>query len=235
EFRLCGRGNPAASRARHRYRTRPSRGQRFRRTSIGLLEGGLSPGDGNSAQLGVAGARDMKLLTNSSVVLIHGAWADASCWTNVIIPLQQCGLKVTCAQIPLTSLTADAAVVLQVLERTTGPVVLVGHAYGGAVMGAVASDRVKALVYIATVAPEAGETVAQVFAREPPHTKAARVAPDGHGYLWLPDEAFHEAVAHKASADQTRIMAAVQRPIAMRCLEEVAPAPAWKTKPSWFL
>jgi pimeloyl-ACP methyl ester carboxylesterase len=95
--------------------------------------------------------------------------------------------------------------------------------------------RVKSLVYVAALAPDKGETVAKVFYRDEPHPEAPKLAPDPHGLLWMPEDGFRRAVAHKASADQISIMAAVQRPIALRCIEEPAPAPAWKTKPSWFL
>jgi pimeloyl-ACP methyl ester carboxylesterase len=174
-------------------------------------------------------------LQNGTVVLVHGAWADGSSWQNIILPLRRQGLKVTAAQIPLTSLTDDTATLQRILERTTGPVVLVGHAYGGAVIAAARQDRVKALVYIAALAPDEGETVAGVFYRAEPHQKAPRLAPDAHGFLWMPEEGFANGVAHKASSDQTTILAAVQRPIALKCIEERVPAPAWKTKPSWFL
>ena len=172
---------------------------------------------------------------NSTVVLVHGAWADGSCWNNVILPLQRRGLKVVCAPIPLSSLTDDTTALSRALERTSGPVVLAGHAYGGAVIGATREDRVKALVYIAALAPDEGETVAKVFYRDESHPNAPKLSPDKHGFLWMPEEGFQEAVAHKASADQISVMAAVQRPIAIRCIQEPAPAPAWRVKPSWYL
>jgi pimeloyl-ACP methyl ester carboxylesterase len=172
---------------------------------------------------------------NSTVVLVHGAWADGSCWSNVILPLERHGLKVVCAPIPLTSLTDDLGTLNRVMERTSGPVVLAGHAYGGAVIGAATEDRVKSLVFIAALAPDEGETVAQVFYRDEPHPDAPKLAPDKHGFLWMPEDGFRRAVAHRASADQTSVLAAVQRPISIRCIQEPAPAPAWKAKPSWFL
>ena len=95
--------------------------------------------------------------------------------------------------------------------------------------------RVQSLVYIAALAPDKGETVAQVFYRGEPHAEAPKLAPDKHGFIWMPDDAFARAVAHKASSGQTTIMAAVQRPISVQCIQEAAPAPAWKAKPSWFL
>jgi pimeloyl-ACP methyl ester carboxylesterase len=175
------------------------------------------------------------VLKNATVVLVHGAWADGSCWHNVILPLRQQGLKVTCAPIPLTSLTDDIAALQRALERTTGPVVLTGHAYGGAVIAAPYNDRVKSLVYVAALAPDEGETVADVFYRADPHPEAPRLAPDKHGFIWMPEEGFSHAVAHTLPQDQATIMAAVQRPIALKCIQEKAPPPAWKKKPSWFL
>jgi pimeloyl-ACP methyl ester carboxylesterase len=172
---------------------------------------------------------------NSTIVLVHGAWADGSCWKDVILPLERQGLKVSCAPIPLTSLTDDVSALTRALERTTGPVVLVGHAYGGAVIGAIHDDRVKSFVYVAALAPDQGETVAQVFYRDEAHPEAPKLAPDTHGFIWMPEDGFIRAVAHKASTDQTKILAAVQRPISVQCIQEKAPAPGWKTKPSWFL
>jgi pimeloyl-ACP methyl ester carboxylesterase len=172
---------------------------------------------------------------NSTIVLVHGAWADGSSWNSVILPLQRHGLKVICAQMALTSLTDDVASLRRVLERTRGPVVLAGHAYGGAVIGATPDDRVKSFVFIAALAPDEGETVAQLFYRDEAHPNAPKLVPDSHGFLWMPEVGFHEAFAHKASVEQTNVMAAVQRPIAVQCIQEAAPTPSWKTKPSWFL
>src|SRR5271155_4727846 len=172
---------------------------------------------------------------NSTIVLVHGAWADGSCWRNVILPLERRGLQVICAPIPMTSLTNDSTALSQALERTSGPVVLVGHAYSGAVIAAVREDRVKSLVYIAALAPDEGETVAKVFYLDPKPPESPKLAPDSHGFIWIPDGGFQRAVAHKASADQTSIAAAVQRPLALQCIQEPVPAPAWRTKPSWFL
>jgi pimeloyl-ACP methyl ester carboxylesterase len=172
---------------------------------------------------------------NSTIILVHGAWADGSCWKDVILPLERQGLNVICAPIPLTSLTDDVSALTRALERTSGPVVLAGHAYGGAVIGAIREERVKSLAYIAALAPDEGETVAKVFYRDEPHVNAPKLTPDRHGFLWMPEGGFGGAVAHKASADQTQIMAAVQRPLSIHCIQEAAPAPGWRTKPSWFL
>src|SRR5207302_1760839 len=99
----------------------------------------------------------------------------------------------------------------------------------------VREDRVKSLVYVAALAPDEGETVSKVFYREAPHPEAPKLAPDSHGFISMPEDGFRRAVAHKASVDQTNIAAAVQRPIAVQCIQEPAPAPLWKSKPSWFL
>jgi pimeloyl-ACP methyl ester carboxylesterase len=172
---------------------------------------------------------------NSTIVLVHGAWADGSCWNNVIIPLERNGLKVICAPIPLTSLSDDIAALGRALERTRGPVVMAGHAYGGAVIGAISDARVKSYVYIAALAPDEGETVAQVFYRDEAHPNAPKLTPDAHGFIWMTEDGFRQAVAHNASDDQKSILIAVQRPLAVQCIQEPAPAPGWRGKPSWFL
>jgi len=177
----------------------------------------------------------MEFPENATVVLVHGAWADGSSWNAVILPLEQKGLRVIAAPIPLTSLADDVAAVKRTLARTNGPVVLAGHAYAGAVIGAVDDERVKALVYIAALAPAEGETVAQVFYRDERHPKSPELAPDADGFIWMPEEGFGNAFAHHATAEQIALSAAVQRPIALKCIQEPVPKPAWKSKPSWFL
>ncbi len=172
---------------------------------------------------------------NATVVLVHGAWADGSCWQNIILPLCQEGLKVICAPIPLTSLTEDIAALERVIERTSGPVLLAGHAYAGAVIASPKDDRVKSLVYVAALAPAEGETVGDVFYRAKPHPQAPHLEPDARGFIWMPEGFFGRAVAHRASLEQTAILEAVQRPLAVKCIQEKAPVPAWQTKPSWFL
>ena len=93
----------------------------------------------------------------------------------------------------------------------------------------------KSLVYIAAFAPDEGETVADVFYRAAPHPKAPHMVPDENGLIWMPEEGFGCGVAHKASPDQLAIMAALQRPISVQCIQEKATAPAWKKTPSWYL
>jgi pimeloyl-ACP methyl ester carboxylesterase len=209
-------------------------------TSLGVLLKGSFSGFAqaqNTAQAAASlhGSGSSQFPPNSTIVLVHAAWADGSCWRNIILPLERLGLHVICAPIPLTSLTNDATALSQVLERTNGPVILVGHAYSGAVIAAVQEDRVKSLVYITALAPDEGETVAKVFYLNPSSPEAPKMFADSHGLIWMPDDGFRRAVAHKASADQAKIAAAVQRPLGVQCIQETAPTPTWRTKPSWFL
>jgi pimeloyl-ACP methyl ester carboxylesterase len=173
--------------------------------------------------------------TTATIVLVHGAWADGSSWTCIIKRLQSRGVRVLAAPIPLTSLSDDVAALERALERTDGPVVLVAHAYAGAVIGACTNERVKSLVFIAALTPDAGETVGQVFYREKPHLEAPHLAPDAHGFFWMPDDRFGTAFCQNASPERAALLAATQRPIALECIEEKAPRPAWKEKPSWYL
>jgi pimeloyl-ACP methyl ester carboxylesterase len=172
---------------------------------------------------------------NVTVVVVHGAWADGSSWSRVICPLLASGIRVIAAPIPLTSLSDDVKALDRVLERTQGPIVLAAHAYAGAVIAGSANERVKGLVFVAALAPDEGETVADVFYREPPHPQAPQLAPDAHGLIWMPDEGFSSAFAHNSTPEEASLFAAVQRPISVVCIQEKAPKPAWKSKRSWFL
>lgn len=170
-----------------------------------------------------------------TIVLAHGAWADASSWSKVISGLRTAGLRSVAAPLPLTSLVDDVVAVERTIERVTGPVVLVGHAYAGGVIGEVRSDTVGALVYVAALAPDEGETVADVFNRTEPHPKAPKLAPDAHGLIWLPEEAFAAAFAPNATAEEQAVLFAIQRPIAVPCISTKVGRPLWKDRPSWFL
>lgn len=172
---------------------------------------------------------------NATVILVHGAWADGSSWSQLVRPLKEMGLGVVCAPVPLTSLSDDIAAVSRVVEMVKGPVLLAGHAYGGAPIAGITSERVKGLVYIAALAPDAGETVAEVFYREKPHPQAPQLVPDGRGYIWMPEAGFANAFAQNAPPETLVILNAIQRPISVKCIQEKAPVPAWKSKPSWFL
>ena len=170
-----------------------------------------------------------------SVVLAHGAWADGSSWARVITALEAEGVDVTAAPLPLTSLADDVAALNRSLDRTKGSIVLVGHAYAGAVIALARPERVKALVYVTALAPDEGEKVADVFYRREPHPLAPKLAPDDNGWIWLPEAAFATAFAQNASADDRAVLAAVQRPIALNCITVPAGRPLWKDIPSWFL
>jgi pimeloyl-ACP methyl ester carboxylesterase len=170
-----------------------------------------------------------------SLVLVHGAWADGSSWSKVIRPLRSEGVRVVATPLPLTSLADDVAALDRTLERIEGPVVLVGHAYAGAVIGATQDEKVRSLVYVAALAPNEGETVADVFYRAKLHPQAPLLAPDKHGVIWLPDNAFAEAFAQHASTEEQTMLAAVQRPIAAACIGVAMGRPLWKDRPSWFL
>ena len=170
-----------------------------------------------------------------TVVAVHGAWADGSSWKDVILGIEREGLRIVAAPIPLTSLSDDIAALKRALARVKGPVILAGHAYAGAVIASVNDERVKALVYVAALAPDEGETVAQVFYRDEPHPQAPQLAPDGDGFIWMTDEDFESAFAQHATAEQIALSAAVQRPISVKCIQEPVANPAWRSKPSWFL
>jgi pimeloyl-ACP methyl ester carboxylesterase len=172
---------------------------------------------------------------NISVVLAHGAWADGSSWVKVIGRLSALGVKSVAAPLPLTSLPDDVAALDRTLERVGGPVVLVGHAYAGAVIAATRSEKVKSLVYIAALAPDEGETVADIFYRAEPHPKAPKLAPDDNGLIWLPEAAFAAAFAQNATAEEQSLLAAIQRPIALPCISVKVGRPLWRDRPSWFL
>jgi pimeloyl-ACP methyl ester carboxylesterase len=171
----------------------------------------------------------------ATVVLAHGAWADGSSWARVITALEAQGIKARAAPLPLTSLADDVAALNRSLDRTEGPIVLAGHAYAGAVIALARPARVKALVYVAALAPDEGEKVADVFYRLPPHPQAPKLAPDDNGLIWLPEDAFATAFAQNASAKEHAVLAAVQRPISLNCITVPAGRPLWKDVPSWFL
>lgn len=173
--------------------------------------------------------------TNAPVVLVHGAWADGSSWAKVIALLSADGISVVAAPLPLTSFDDDVQALNRTLDRTTGPVVLVGHAYAGSVIGAADSPRVKGLVYVAALAPNEGETVADVFYRNEPHSQAPKLAPDSNGLIYLPQSAFATAFAQHASAEELSILAAVQRPISPACITVPMRRPLWKDVPAWFV
>lgn len=177
-----------------------------------------------------------------TVVLVHGAFADSSSWNGVIAALQAKGYPVVAAANPLRSVAADAAYVSSIVESIDGPVVLVGHSYGGQVISTAANghDNVKSLVYVAAFAPEAGEAVAELAAKFPGGTLGEALAEpvklaSGGVDLYIDQSKFRTQFAHDVPEAQAALMAAGQRPITEAALTDKSGDPAWKRLPSWFV
>lgn len=170
-----------------------------------------------------------------SVVLAHGAWADGSSWGKVIAGLARRRVDAVAAPLPLTSLADDVAALERSLDRAGGPVVLVGHAYAGGVIGATRHPAVKALAYVAAMAPDEGEVIAAPYQYNPAHPLAPRLEPDANGLVWLSREAFATAFAQNASAEEQTVLHAVQRPISVSCITAPVGPPLWRDVPAWYL
>ena len=178
-----------------------------------------------------------------TIVLVHGAFAESASWNPVVEQLQAQNLDVVAAANPLRSVDGDAAYVSDVIAAIGGPVVLVGHSYGGIVIteAAARNDAVTALVYVAAFAPEAGESAFELSTRFPGSTLgdaliAYPVATGGNELAIRPD-LFHHQFAADVPAGQAAVMASTQRPVTERALSQGLPtdAPAWKDRPSWFV
>jgi pimeloyl-ACP methyl ester carboxylesterase len=171
-----------------------------------------------------------------TIVLVHGAFADASSWQRVIPILQRDGYTVVAVQNPLTSLAADVETTKRVIDAQTGPVVVVGHSYGGAVItdAAAGNAKVKALVYVAAFAPEAGEPIGAYLERYPAALGEA-LKPDAAGFLYIDPAKFHAVFAADIPAADARVIAATQKPIIGTVFGESPAQAAWKTIPSWYL
>ena len=172
-----------------------------------------------------------------SIVLVHGAFADATSWQHVIPLLERDGYTVTAVQNPLTSLSDDVATTKRVIDAQQGAVVVVGHSYGGNVITDAAANnpQVKALVYIAAYAPDAGETISQLNAKYAAPSLASAVVPDTASFLYIDRAKFHEVFARDVSAAEARVMAATQKPINSASFDQSVNNVAWKTIPSWYL
>jgi pimeloyl-ACP methyl ester carboxylesterase len=172
-----------------------------------------------------------------NIVLVHGAWADGSCWNGVIERLQADGYTVTAPQFPESSLAADVARLRQVLHRQNGPTVVVGHSYGGQIMTALGTDAPNAvgLVYIAAFGIDEGESLGALAAQGPPTAALAHLDIDAAGFAWLPEEDFVKHFAADVDPVKARVMYAVQQPVAASAFQDVMGVPAWKSLPSWFL
>lgn len=171
-----------------------------------------------------------------SIVLVHGAFTDGSCWNDAILRLQALGYRASAVQNPLTSLADDVAATQRLLDRQEGPVVLVGHSWAGAVITqAGTAPNVAALVYVSALAPDAGEAVADLQQHGPPGPAMAAAEPDAHGLLWFDPERYHAGLAADVPAQRAYWMAAAQQPIAAACFGEKLTAAAWRHKPSHYL
>jgi len=176
-------------------------------------------------------------MKQATVVLVHGAWADGSTWGDVITLLEKDGYRVIAVQNPLTSFADDVATTRRVIDAQDGPVVLVGHSYGGAVItsAALGAGNVSALVYIAAFGPDTGESL-QAVLKEYPSKIGAAVVPDAAGFLYIDVAKYPEVFANGLPPIQARAFATAQKPIAGSALgEPLTVAPAWKTVPSWYV
>ena len=172
-----------------------------------------------------------------NIVLVHGAWADGSCWSGVIEGLQAEGLKVTAPQFPLTSLADDLARLRQVLALQDGPTVIAGHSYGGQIMIALGADaaNVVGLVYVAAFALDQGESLGGLLSQGPVPPALAHQVIDDRGFVWLSEDDFTNHFAADVDAARARVMFAVQQPLAASTFNDVMGVPAWKSLPSSYL
>jgi pimeloyl-ACP methyl ester carboxylesterase len=198
--------------------------------SATLLRGGLV------AQAGPRNEGPGRPSRRTTVVLVHGAFADGTGWQRVIPLLERDGYNVIAVQNPLSSLEADVDTTKRVIDAQKDPVVVVGHSYGGAVItGAAAGNtNVKALVYINAFAPEAGEAIG-AFGKQYPSALDTALKPDAAGFLYIDREKFRDVFARDVSATDAAVMAAAQKPVSRSVFGASVAQPAWKAIPSWYL
>jgi pimeloyl-ACP methyl ester carboxylesterase len=172
-----------------------------------------------------------------NIVLVHGAWADGSCWSGVIERLQADGFQVRAPQFPLTSLAADVARLRQVLDFQDGPTIVVGHSYGGQVITALGADApsVAGLVYIAAFGLDEGESLGALLSQGPVTPSLAHLFTDSRGFVWLSEDDFVDHFAADVDAKRARVLYAAQQPLASSAFTDVMGEPAWKSLPSWYL
>jgi pimeloyl-ACP methyl ester carboxylesterase len=180
--------------------------------------------------------------TRATIVLVHGALADSSSWDGVISRLQADGYTVIAAADPLRGLKSDSDYVSGIVKNVKGPVVLVGHSYGGSIItnAATGTDNVKALVYVAAYAPEAGESAFDLTGKFPGSILPDALAPpialaDGAHDLYVQQDKFRSVFAADVPEKQAKLLAATQRPVTDVALKEASGAPAWKSIPSGFI
>jgi pimeloyl-ACP methyl ester carboxylesterase len=173
---------------------------------------------------------------NTNVVLVHGGFVDGSGWEGVYQLLKKDGYTVSVVQNPTLSLADDVAATKRILAAQDGPVILVGHSYGGAVITEAGNDtKVAALVYIAAFAPDTGESVATLIKDPPPGAPVPPILPPVDGFLFLDKAQFHASFAADVDAAKAAFMADSQVPWGVGALNGTISAPAWKAKPSWYL
>ena len=172
-----------------------------------------------------------------NIVLVHGAWADGSCWSGVIERLQAEGFQVRAPQFPLSSIEDDVARLRQVLEFQDGPTIVVGHSFGGQIMTALGSNapNVVGLVYIAAFGLDEGESLGALLSQGPVTPSLAHLFTDSRGFGWLSEDDFVNHFAADVDPKQARVLYAVQQALASSAFTDVMGAPAWKSLPSWYL
>lgn len=174
--------------------------------------------------------------TTRNVVLVHGAFVDGSGWQKVYKRLKKDGFNVTIVQNPTTSLADDVAATRLAIAQQNGPVILVGHSYGGVVISEAGTDpKVNGLVYIAAFAPDQGESVQTLIANPVPGAPVPPILPPENGFLFLDRAKFADAVAADVSPAEAAFMADSQVPWGVNALTGAVTVPAWKSKPSWYL
>ncbi len=190
-----------------------------------------------AALFGLAGvAATVRAEPAKNVILVHGAWADGSSWSRIIPLLTARNLNVTAVQLPLTSLADDAATVKRALALQTGPVVLVGHSYGGAVITEAGNDpKVTGLVYVAAFAPDAGQSAGSLSASVPPPPMGAEVRPDSQGFLKLTRTGVYKDFAQDVTPAEKLELYAAQAPTNVKSLGGTISRAAWRSKPSWYI
>jgi pimeloyl-ACP methyl ester carboxylesterase len=185
---------------------------------------------------GAAVAATLPAGSAKNIVLVHGAWAGASSWDNVARLLRAKGYHVTAVENPLTSLGDDVAATKAVLDAQVGPTVLVGHSWGGFVIGEAGNDsKVTALVYVSAFAPEKGESLAALAANGPPPEGVKAIRPDEKGYLYIDKAEFAAVFGHDLPARESDSLARAQLPINHTAFDEPATVAAWHLKPSWYV
>jgi pimeloyl-ACP methyl ester carboxylesterase len=172
-----------------------------------------------------------------NIVLVHGAWADGSCWSSMIERLQSDGYHVTAPQFPLGALAGDVERLRHVLRRQDGPTVVAGHSYGGQIMTALGDDAPNAvgLVYIAAFGLDEGEAIGGLLASGPLPPALAHLDVDDQGFNWLPEDDFVGHFASDVDSAKARVMWAVQQPVAGSAPGQTMGTPAWRSLPSWYL